>query len=357
MPIKALTITSKLRDYSVNFCRVAEFLPRLLKQTDRLFVVDENVLRLYGRGCLAALPPAETIGLPIAEEKKNFEAVQFIYDRVIGRSAKKNLKLVAIGGGILQDIAGFAASTLYRGIDWSFVPTTLLAQADSCIGAKTSLNYRNFKNLIGTFYPPSVVYISPEFLATLQPADYYSGLGEMAKLHLMGGEGDSASFMRQIKALAARDENILLETIQRALLIKKGYIEEDEFDAGRRNLLNFGHCFGHAIETATDFAVPHGQAVVLGMMLAGQVAAGRKLLSPQLRKYIEASVLRPSLNLPAQFELDNDRIISSMKQDKKRLGEGLVLVMLTDGYRMIKIDDLSETEAAAALAWLGEVLA
>ena len=125
--------------------------------------------------------------LPVREERKTLETVQELYGHFLGRSAKRNMTLISIGGGILQDISGFAASTLYRGINWVFVPTTLLAQADSCIGSKTSLNYQGYKNLLGTFYPPNEVYIYMPFLATQAELDFYSGLGEVVKLHLMGG--------------------------------------------------------------------------------------------------------------------------------------------------------------------------
>ena len=127
---------------------------------------------------------------------------------------RKNMNLISIGGGITQDITGFVASSLYRGINWIFVPTTLLAQVDSCIGAKTSLNFNHYKNLVGTFYPPSEIHIYPEFLKTLTKEDFYSGVGEMAKLHLMNGEEDTKIFVNSLDKIDKLDNQTLLERTQ-----------------------------------------------------------------------------------------------------------------------------------------------
>ena len=150
----------------------------------------------------------ETIVLPISEERKNLDTVQELYDQLITRPAKRNLTLISFGGGILQDITGFAASTIYRGVNWIFVPTTLLAQADSCIGSKTSLNYKNFKNLIGTFFPPISIYIYPTFITTQLDSDFYSGIGEVVKLHLMGGDKHYHELAQYFSTLLKRNETV-----------------------------------------------------------------------------------------------------------------------------------------------------
>jgi len=237
---------------------------------------------------------------------------------------------------------------LYRGINWIFVPTTLLAQVDSCIGAKTSLNFKHYKNLIGTFYPPSKIYIYPEFLKTLTRDDFYSGVGEMAKLHLMAGKDDTEKFIADLPLIDKRDENTLLRRTQNCLSIKKSYIENDEFDTGRRNMLNYGHCFGHALESSTNFAISHGQAVVVGMIVANMYAVKAAMLSKETENYLFKKVLAPSLVVSVP-DFDIQKTVDAMKQDKKNIGTGLALVMLTEGFEMMKITDLSEENAKDVL--------
>jgi 3-dehydroquinate synthase len=224
----------------------------------------------------------------------------------------------------------------------------MLAQCDSCIGAKTSLNYKGFKNLLGTFYPPASVQIQPLFLLTQSEADYLSGVGELVKLHLIGGESATAGLATQYSQLLKRDTAVTLGLIRASLLIKKAFIEEDELDAGRRNLLNFGHCFGHAWETATDYAVPHGQAVVAGIVLAQRVAVRRGLMSMDKAARLNDTLLNPLLK-GFSWQVDTARVIEAMSKDKKRTGTGLALVMMKDGHEMVRVNDLTEKEAREAL--------
>lgn len=352
-----MKIQSNIRDYDVHIVETAGFLRDLESIPQRCYVVDSNVWRLYADGCLREIASADVIVLPISEERKCLETVQELYDRLISRSAKRNMTMVSIGGGILQDISGFVASTLYRGINWVFVPTTLLAQADSCIGSKTSLNYRGFKNLIGTFYPPSDVFIHTPFLATQEDADFFSGLGEVVKLHLMGGSAKTEEIVRLLPRIMRKEPPALLTAVENSLLIKQSYIADDEFDAGRRNLLNFGHCFGHAIEASSGFEIPHGQAVVMGMLLANIVARRRGLLSEECQTFCAKELLLPSLVVqPKEDHLDASTVIEAMKKDKKRTGEDLALIMMQDGYGMLKATDVTPAEAANALAEVKTIL-
>jgi 3-dehydroquinate synthase len=355
--MSVMKIQSNIRDYGVHFVETAGFLRDFESIPQRCYIVDSNVWRLYSDDCLREIASADIIVLPISEERKCLETVQELYDRLISRSAKRNMTMVSIGGGILQDISGFAASTIYRGINWIFVPTTLLAQADSCIGSKTSLNYRGFKNLVGTFYPPSDVYIYTPFLATQDDADFFSGLGEVVKLHLMGGPAKTKEIISLLPRIMRKEPAALLTAVENSLLIKQNYIADDEFDAGRRNLLNFGHCFGHAIEASSGFAIPHGQAVVMGMLLADIVARRRGLLSEERQAFIAKQLLLPSLVVqPKEGYLDARMVIEAMKRDKKRTGEDLALVMMQDSCELVKVNDLTAVEAANALEEVKTIL-
>lgn len=350
MPLDSIEMHSNVRDYRVNFVDDTDFLSDYLALPDCAFILDENVWACHGDGCLSALKEEDIILLPISEERKRLESVLELYDRIMERDAKRNMTVVSVGGGITQDITGFMVSTLYRGVNWVFVPTTLLAQADSCIGSKTSLNYRHFKNLVGTFYPPTAIYIHTPFLKTQAESDFLSGLGEAVKLHLMGGEEKSAQLLGGFTAIMNRDPDAIMKAIKDSLLIKQSFIAGDEFDTGRRNLLNFGHCFGHALESATDFAVPHGLAVVIGMILSGIVAVRRGLLSPDLNNFLTRELLMPvARNALESLRFDPAPVIEAMKHDKKRTGADLTLVMLADGYQMMKVTDLTEKEALDAL--------
>lgn len=352
MYLDKISIKSNLKDYDVYFENDSGFVQKLADIENAVFIVDENVWKLHKDKNLRALPAERVIVLPVREEVKNIDTVCALYEKIMAYSPRKNMNLISIGGGIIQDITGFVASSLYRGINWIFVPTTLLAQVDSCIGAKTSLNFKQFKNLVGTFYAPKEIHIFPEFLQTLHQEDFYSGIGEMAKLHLMAGAEKTREFIAALPGLDKRENAVLSRLTHNCLHIKKSYIEEDEFDTGRRNLLNYGHCFGHAVESATNFAVPHGQAVVLGMMLANKVSVARGVLSPENEAFVLQNVLQPVLKVRPSA-LKHDAVLSAMHQDKKNVGKGLALIMLKDNYQMEKIVDMTEAEARSALAALG----
>jgi len=342
----SLMIKSKIKDYSVFFENGAAFLDKLKQKPNTIFIIDENVYRLHKK-LFEGINP---IILEIAEEKKSLESVTFLYDKIMEFGAKKNINIVSVGGGITQDITGFVTDSLYRGVNWIFAPTTLLAQCDSCIGSKTSLNYKKYKNLIGTFYPPSEIYILTDFLDTLTEEDYYSGIGETAKLFIMAGEKDCADFISYLPALASRDKKTLLKCIQRCMAIKKTYIEQDEFDVGIRNMLNYGHCLGHALEFSTQYAVPHGQAVVAGMILANLIAVDRGVLSAERELFLREKVLIPILKTDlSKQKIKADDILAALKQDKKRTGAGLPLIMVDSNYKMVKVLDVTPQEVLTAL--------
>jgi len=353
--LSIIDIHSILRDYQVHIGPVGDFLKELLSLEHKIFLIDENAWRYHSKGILKELPQTERVILPALEEGKTLEGAQEIYDCILGRSAKRNMTLITIGGGILQDVTGFAASTIYRGVKWFFIPTTLLAQADSCIGGKTSLNYKGYKNLVGSFYPPMTVWIDPCFLGTLQTQDFYSGLGEVVKLHIMGGEPKIQQLLNEYDSICNRDIKTLESAIQKSLEIKRGYIIDDEFDLGKRNMLNYGHCFGHALESVSNFRISHGQAVVVGMILANNIASKRHLLTEKRYQFMEEKLLMPTLKteiMPGDFQ--PDLIIKAMMKDKKRTGSGLVLVMINDADEMIRVDNLEEYEVQEALEAAGK---
>lgn len=357
MRLETLPIHSHIRDYTVQLEPNPRFVQDLLKEELSFWVVDKNVWQLYKEPLFSSAKTDNFYILDAKEENKTLDCVCEIYKKILTLAPKRNLHLISMGGGIVQDVTGFVASTLYRGIRWTFIPTTLLAQVDSCIGAKTSLNFLHYKNLIGSFYPPDRVRVWPGFVNTLKTLDYYSGIGEMAKLHLMAGEDTTQKFIANLPALDKRDEAVLLDFISACLRIKKSYIEKDEFDTGIRNLLNYGHCFGHALESASCFKISHGQAVVLGMLLANRYASQNGMLQKQQEEFVRKEMLLPILKINAgDLPSRPEEAVAAMKHDKKNVGKGLALIILEDNYQLRKLTDVSLESASLLLQRLKNLI-
>ena len=274
-------------------------------------------------------------------------------------AAKKNMTIISFGGGITQDVTGFLASILYRGVNWIFVPTTLLAEADSCMGSKTSLNHKRFKNLLGGFYPPTTVFINTQFTQTLTEMDFYSGIGEIVKLHLMGGKALVDSIGDDVRTIAMDRTNVTLlnKLVHNSLNVKYSYIKDDEFDTGKRNLLNYGHCFGHALETSSEYKIPHGIAVVIGIIFANIIAEKRGLLASEMNKQLRDEILMDCIKCPIEKSFFNrEAILAAMKMDKKRVGNGLPMIVLQDNLELQKLIDMTPEELFEGMDILDSIL-
>lgn len=358
MPLYSIEIHSRFRNYTAEIHGNYEFLKQLADLPNHALLVDKNVYYLYEEIIKKYFGNEKIFIFDATESNKTFEAAGEIYTWLISEfSAKRNLNFISIGGGITLDVSGFVASTLYRGINWYYVPTTLLAQVDSCIGSKTSLNFKQFKNLLGTFYPPHKIFINPEFFNTLSGLDRSSGLGEIIKFLLMEGleKGDLSGIAGRMKKITDSPGN-LAEVIFNCLNIKRSFMESDEFDTGRRNLLNYGHCFGHALESASGYYVPHGVAVNVGIIFANIVAVQRKSLSADDLQYITEQICKPFLVQKQRIsDYEPDILLNNLKNDKKRVGSGLPMVFPVDGG-LCKVLDLTEGEFCTALTALKKVL-
>jgi 3-dehydroquinate synthase len=291
-------------------------------------VVDARVATLHEKRLEQILALPSVLRLEASEDAKSLDRFPAYVDHLVANGVRRDHVLVAIGGGIVQDIVCFLAATLLRGLRWCFYPTTLLAQADSCIGSKSSINSGRAKNILGTFTPPEIVVIDEHFLDSLDERDVRSGVGEMLKVHAIEGP---AAFDQIAGAYAEffRDKAVMRRFIRRSLEIKKRYVEEDEFDRGPRNVFNFGHTFGHAIEAATGFAVPHGIAVTIGMDMANFIAARLGVgdeshfarMHPVLARNFRGFERHP-VPMPA--------FIEAIAKDKKNVGRGSVTLILPD---------------------------
>lgn len=265
-----LEIVSKHSTYQVDWCKEGDSAYREAFASSRSALVDKKVWDLF-RNTPNFQLLQDPVLLEAREDYKTIETCAWLCEQLLNHGHTRNETLLVIGGGIIQDIANFAASILHRGVPWIYVPTTVLAQVDSCIGGKSSINLGPYKNQVGQFYPPKQVYIVRQFVDTLPDRDLRSGLGEVVKIHLIMGEEKVHWFARNYDKIYAKGPE--LDCANRtALHCKADLIQQDEFDRSMRMKLNFGHTFGHALEAASQFEIPHGIAVTYGIDMANYFA-------------------------------------------------------------------------------------
>lgn len=299
-------------------------------------LADKRVFSLYERDFLAALPPEKILQVEASERQKSFELLTPLFVWLLQNGLRRDGSLLVVGGGVLQDIGCFIASVLFRGLRWELIPTTLLAQCDSCIGSKSSINIQSYKNQIGTFYSPHRVRLIFSMLKTLPWDEMRSGLGEAIKLHLLASETDFRQLMADLDSLPG-NEKVLPKWILHSLEIKKNYIEKDEFDKGVRNLLNYGHTFGHAYESASQYGIPHGIGVTLGMLTATYVSAKLGWVSTDYFQDLK-NRLRPWYQPYEQKlkSLDLTKILNAIKHDKKNTRDAVNCILTRGAGRMEK---------------------
>ena len=325
-------IKSIVHDYEVKFIdNSSTVLQNEIKDGD-VVIMDRKIIALYPEIAGIVSKKNLLIDIEAHEKQKSYEGLIPIINKLIKSGFRKNHRLIGIGGGITQDITAFTASIMYRGVNWIFFPTTLLAQGDSCIGSKTSINFGEYKNQVGGFYPPNQIYIDLNFQNTLSPADFQSGLGEMSHYFVVAGEEDFKQYKHNYKT-ALTDKSVIENMIARSLAIKKSYIEIDEFDQNKRQVFNYGHSFGHAIESLTNYTIPHGIAVSFGMDMANFLSVKMKLLKPEIRTEIR-ELLEDIWKGFTINNLDIDKFCEVLAKDKKNIGSELRLI-LCKGYGQV----------------------
>jgi 3-dehydroquinate synthase len=337
-----MSIRASKFDYWVEF---TDGLPAILQEgplDDRHFIVDRQVAKLYAGPLERILSGPSVIQIEAVEESKSLEALPGIVDHLVRHGLRRGQTLVAIGGGIIQDITCFLSATMLRGVPWEFVPTTLLAQTDSCIGSKSSINCAGAKNILGTFTPPRIVYLGTGFLDTLSQTEIHSGVGEILKAHAIDGPA-SFNGVAADYPLLLTDRAVLLKHVRKALAIKKPYVELDEFDQKERLVFNYGHSFGHALEAATEFGIPHGIAVSMGMDLANLVAARLGVGAEEHYRRMH-SVLSDNYAEFAATPVPPEKFFTALSKDKKNTGANAVTLILPDKEGRIFRDTYSFDE-------------
>ena len=308
-----------------------------LKQARVAIVSDATVWTLHGARLSAALERAgiacPSVIVPPGEETKSFAGLADLSDRLLALELDRGDLIVAFGGGVVGDLAGFAAAIYKRGIDFVQIPTTLLAQVDSSVGGKTAIDTARGKNLIGAFHQPRLVLADLDVLATLPDREMRAGYAEVIKYGLLGDFAFFEWLEANAAAVLAREPAALAHAVARSVEMKAEIVAEDEKEAGRRALLNLGHTFGHALEAETGYgeALKHGEAVAVGSVLAFRFSAAQGLCSAQDARRAEAAIA--ASGLPAQLTDISDRpfpaeaLVRHMGQDKKAEGGRLTFIL------------------------------
>ncbi|MDT8420962.1 MAG: 3-dehydroquinate synthase [Desulfuromonadales bacterium] len=284
------------------------------------------------------------ITVPEGEEYKNLATLNLIYDELIGQGFDRSCGLIALGGGVIGDTVGFAAATFLRGVPFVQIPTTLLAQVDSSVGGKTAVNHPLGKNLIGAFYQPRLVLIDIETLSTLDPREMVSGLAEVVKYGVIKDPDFFLWLEEHAEELLSLDRDCLIHAIRTSCQIKSDIVEIDETENSIRALLNYGHTFGHAIESLAGYGQwRHGEAVAVGMVIAARISAALGFCSePDVERIVH---LLERFNLPTQpppYSLAD--YVESMKRDKKVSG-GTLMMVLNTGIGSARLEKISDIEA------------
>jgi 3-dehydroquinate synthase len=287
--------------------------------------------------------------VPDGEEHKGFKSLTTIYDRLIAERCERKSSVLALGGGVIGDLAGFAAATYLRGVPYVQVPTTLLAQVDSSVGGKTGVNHENGKNLIGAFYQPKLVLIDVNVLASLPHRELLAGLAEVIKYGIIEDPQLFQDLEKKVRKIVALDRELLQRIIVTSCSIKARIVEMDEREENQRAVLNFGHTIGHALEAATDYRqFLHGEAVAIGMIKAAMLSVQHGFCDQQSFERILKMITEAGLpsEIPAGLSLQS--VVDAIQLDKKA-AEGRIKFVMSEGIGKTRFHWLSPREVLAAL--------
>ena len=322
-----VTIRRKKESYTIVIeNEVSKKLPALLKKnhkyTSYVILTDTNVQELYAREFENRMRheglDIVSIVIPAGEKSKKLSTVEKILDKLHGEKLEKDTCMLCMGGGVIGDMGGFAASLYLRGIDFIHIPTTLLAQVDASIGGKTGVNTAFGKNLIGTITQPKAVYIDPVFLTTLPNKEFTSGMAEVIKTAIIGDKTLYRLLHTARSEIQKRDIDTLKNIIERTARLKARIVSKNPHESGLRMILNYGHTLGHAIEKVSHYKIPHGYAVAIGIHLVNTMAVKKGMLSS--KRAIEIKKLITSYKLPTSLpsDLSYDEILEHTVYDKKK---------------------------------------
>jgi 3-dehydroquinate synthase len=354
----ALDVATPSRTYTVTIAdgsidALGRVLDRVNAPARRFIVSSPLVWRLHGPQLARALPGTEPILVPDGERFKQLPTVARIYDALVRANADRAATLITFGGGVIGDMAGFAAATYLRGIALVHVPTTLLAQVDSAIGGKVGVNHPQGKNLIGAFYQPQAVVVDPLVLGTLPRREFRAGLYEVIKYGMTSSAALFDRVAKERKAVFARSSDVLTAIIAESCRIKADVVAKDERESGLRRILNFGHTAGHALEAVTKYRrFRHGEAVGYGMLVVAELARARGALAETDQRAL-ADLIASLGPLPPIADIPSAPMIEAMRHDKKMVAGRLHFVLPTAIGATTIVDDVTEKEVRSALKRVG----
>ncbi|HEB63590.1 MAG TPA: 3-dehydroquinate synthase [Gammaproteobacteria bacterium] len=353
--METLTVELKERSYPIfigtDILGQAELIRPYIHGNQVMIITNETIAPLYLESCKAALSDfqVESVILPDGEQYKNLDTLNSIFDALLTHRFNRHATLVALGGGVIGDIAGFAASAYQRGIPFIQIPTTLLAQVDSSVGGKTAVNHPLGKNMIGAFYQPQCVIADTNTLDTLEDRQLKSGIAEVIKYGLINDYEFFSWLEANMDKLLQRDHDAFTYAVKRSCQDKADIVAMDETEQGVRALLNLGHTFGHAIETGMGYGQwLHGESVATGICMAAHLSALNGDLGQKEVKRIQQIIKKAQLPTESPPELSSSKMLSLMSVDKKNVDSGIRLILLkaighavlSDDYRT---DDLQAT--------------
>lgn len=318
-----------------------------------LIITDENIAPLYLPAVQAALKTktVHTLIFPPGEQEKNLARFAEVMQVLAGMKASRDVTLIALGGGVVGDLTGFAAACWMRGVRFVQIPTTLLAMVDSSVGGKTAVDLESGKNLVGAFHQPVAVLADLSTLKTLPERELKAGLAEVIKYGAIFDVGFFSWLEKHIEQLLALDETALTEAISRSCRQKAGVVSRDETEHGERMLLNFGHTFGHAIETEQGYGgYLHGEAVAIGMCLAAKLSTQLKRAPAADAERLIKLLTRAGLPTSLPAELDSEALLMRMKLDKKAISGALRLILWRGLGRADVVPDVAEAAILHVLA-------
>ncbi|MCR5304487.1 MAG: 3-dehydroquinate synthase [Lachnospiraceae bacterium] len=347
--------------YDIVLEKSLDSLPGCMKQAlsgckKVLLVSDSSVAPLYMDKVREVISGAgfetDTFVFPAGEENKTLDTVRDIYRTLADRRFQRGDVLAALGGGVTGDITGFASATYLRGVRFVQIPTTVLACCDSSIGGKTGVDFEGYKNYVGAFHMPSLVYMDMEFMETLDVRQYRAGLSEALKSALIRDRDMYRMFLEKTEQINQKDPHMLGEVIRRSCLIKRQVVEEDPREKGVRAILNFGHTLGHSIEKLMGFSMLHGECVAVGCVAASYISMKRDMISSA--EYEEIKELFRALSLPVAVpdELDPSDIVATAHSDKKASGSRIRFILLKGVGNAVIDDTVSDSEMQEALEGL-----
>lgn len=348
----SVNIKSEEKNYSIfiedeDILLLKEKILSYVEGKKYLVVISQKVEKLYGK--TLGFAKEYVYVLKDGEKEKNFNNYKKITERALKMKLTRKDAIIAIGGGVVGDLAGFVSSTYMRGIDFIQVPTTLLACVDSSVGGKVAIDTDYGKNLVGAFYQPKVVFINPNFLKTLDDRQFKTGLGEVVKYSFIeksckcDEDLNLTNFLSEnVEKIINRDERILSKLIEICVKLKISVVEKDEKENGLRRILNFGHTYGHAIEKITKYKkYTHGEAIVAGMKYAFNLAIKRNLIDKNYKFFAEDVIKK--FNFVEIPEFDREKMIELMQLDKKAVNEKIIFILPID-YSTVEAFELNSED-------------